>query len=305
MRKGISRKKLCLQLVLCMTEKANNNHAETRHEPFPSSMTAIAIGLILAFIGSTVSSNWSRETMINYVGFGMLLAGIATFVVGLFGTVALAVKNYLNRQEKENGVQIDNPKALLSSIWSVGIGIALAAIGSILASSFQKESLVNYAGFGTQLAGIAVFIISAFEAVRTSANIYVNNKGVNGFGVRKERNLLQRAKNFWRYMRATHMLYNIGGVMFAVSLLFFSLWQLDLIVSGPVWWSEGGRGWSHPNGAYANDNFQSFIWKTTIGQAYDTLFLLIFISFVILFISAFLWPRGRQITAKQEQPGVK
>jgi hypothetical protein len=89
----------------------------------------------------------------------------------------------------------------------------------------------------------------------------------------------------------THTLYNIAGIMTALSLLLFSLWQLDLIVPGPVWWSEGGIGWTHPNGAYADDYFQCFLWKTTIGQAYDTLFLLIFISFIVLFVSVFFWRR--------------
>jgi len=89
------------------------------------------------------------------------------------------------------------------------------------------------------------------------------------------------------------MLYNLAGIMGAMSLLFFGIWQLDLIVSGPVWWSANGSGWSHPNGAYADDYFQCFLWKTTIGQAYDTLFLLIFISFIVLFVSVFLWPRKR------------
>lgn len=82
-----------------------------------------------------------------------------------------------------------------------------------------------------------------------------------------------------------------------MDLLFFSLWQLDLIVSGPVWLSSAphgtGSGWSHLNGgAYSNDYFQCYLWKTTIGQAYDTLFMMIFISFIILFASAFFWPRG-------------
>jgi len=118
--------------------------------------------------------------MINYVGFGMLLAGIAVFVVGLFGTAATAVKNQLDRNETSAGIKVDKPKILFSSIWSIGVGIALTIIGAIVGSSFEKESMMNYAGFGIQLAGIAVFVISTFETVRTSANIYVNYKRANG-----------------------------------------------------------------------------------------------------------------------------
>ena len=94
---------------------------------------------------------------------------------------------------------------------------------------------------------------------------------------------------------------NIAGIIFGFMLStfgsLFALWQLDIIVSGPVWWSSSphgqGIGWTHLNGAYSNDYFQCFLWKTTIGQAYDTLFLLNFalplIGLVILFISIWFW----------------
>jgi hypothetical protein len=55
----------------------------------------------------------------------------------------------------------------------------------------------------------------------------------------------------------------------------FSTWQLDMIACSPVWSS----GWSHPNGRYADDYFQCWIWKTSVGTAYDTFFFLNFISF--------------------------
>jgi hypothetical protein len=78
-------------------------------------------------------------------------------------------------------------------------------------------------------------------------------------------------------------------------------------VSGPVWWSSGeygtGNGWSHPNGAYANDYFQCFIWKTTIGQAYDTLFMLIFIAFIVMFLSAYFWPKHDRAPLRKLKSG--
>lgn len=279
---------------ICMVKKVKTlASTEKKHqEPFPRSMTAIAAGLILAVIGSIITSNWAKDTMINDVGFGILLTGIAILVVGLFGTVAKALKNYLERKETHVGIKVDIPKILFSSIWSIGVGIALTIIGSILGSSYEKETIMNYAGFGMQLAGIAVFVLSAFETARTSANIYMNNKRAHiKLGIKANESFSQRARNFWKYLITTHSLYNIAGIMGATSLLFFSLWQLDIIVSGPVWWSNSGIGWSHPNGAYSDDYFQSFLWKTTVGQAYDTLFLLIFISFIVLFVSVFFWHR--------------
>jgi len=63
-------------------------------------------------------------------------------------------------------------------------------------------------------------------------------------------------------------------ISFAI-LHMFSTWQTDLICVGPVW----SYGWCHPQGRYADDPFQCWIWKTTIGSAYDTLFFLNFLSF--------------------------
>ena len=66
---------------------------------------------------------------------------------------------------------------------------------------------------------------------------------------------------------------------------------------GAIWGSSSpggeGTGWLHPDGAYANQYFQCFLWKTTVGQAYDTLFMLIFLSFIVVFASAFFWPKGQ------------
>ena len=93
-------------------------------------------------------------------------------------------------------------------------------------------------------------------------------------------------------------LVNMAGIMLGLSLVvfgvLFGLWQLDIIVSGPVWhMNPDGSGWAWHNGAYASAYFQCFLWRTTIGQAYDTLFLVIFISaiagFVIAFISLWYW----------------
>ena len=264
---------------------------EKNKEPLPSSMTAIAAGLIILFIGSVISSNWSRDTIINWVGFGMVLVGIGIFVFGIFGTATKALKAYLD-QKASTGIKVNTARLLIRRIWAVGVGIALVLIGAIVGSCYAKETLMNYAGFGLQMAGIAFLVLGAFETARISANIYMSSKCDSEMRGVKKKSFWERARSFWKYLVTTRTLYNIAGVMAALSLLLFSLWQLDLIVSGPVWWSsEYGAGWSHPNGAYADDSFQCFLWKTTIGQAYDTLFLLIFISFILLFVSVFFWRR--------------
>lgn len=67
----------------------------------------------------------------------------------------------------------------------------------------------------------------------------------------------------------------------------FAIWQLDLICVRPVW----EPGWCHPIGRYADDYFQCWLWKTTVGEAYDTLLFLNFISFfgLILVLGWFIY----------------
>jgi hypothetical protein len=158
------------------------------------------------------------------------------------------------------------------------------------------------------LAGTSVFVYGVFETARISAmgllsrklnaastKVINQNNGLSEF--RKEK-FSERIRKTLRNLVATSAILNLSGVMVAMGMLFFSLWQLDMIVSGPVWWesSPTGSGWSWSGpGAYANDYFQCFLWRTTVGQAYDILFSLIFISFIILFASAFFWPRQRNI----------
>lgn len=82
---------------------------------------------------------------------------------------------------------------------------------------------------------------------------------------------------------------NICLIILAAFLLIFGLWQLDLIVSGPVWYGGSDYGWSHASSRYADDYFQCWLWKTTIGGAYDVLFFTIFGSFWVLFAGLWTW----------------
>lgn len=266
---------------------------------FPS-ILSMGIGTVLTVIGSIISRSYAKETMMNYTGFGMLLSGIAILSLGISGILVIILKNRWELNE-------DQPRVVLGGIWSIGIGSMLIIIGTLVASSYAKNTLTNYVGFGMLLAGTGVFVYGVFETARISAMGFLSRKR-NGttakmlsedlidWEFKKKERLPKRFSIIWKNLVRTRAVLNIAGIMAAIGLLFFSLWQLDLIVSGPVWWeaSPYGQGWSWPGpGAYSNDYFQSFLWKTTIGQAYDTLFLLIFISFIILFASAFFWPQLR------------
>jgi hypothetical protein len=246
----------------------------------------MGIGTALTVIGSIISRSFAKETMMNYAGFGMLLSGIAILSLGISGTLVIILKNRWKLNENQTE---DQPRVALGSIWSIGIGSMLIIIGTLVASSYEKNSLTNYAGFGMLLAGTGIFVYGVFETARISAMGFLNRKR-NGTTVKMP------IGTIWKNLVRTRAVLNIAGIMAALGLLFFSLWQLDMIVSGPVWWASSpyGQGWSWSGpGPYADNYFQCFLWKTTIGQAYDTLFLLIFISFIILFASAFFWPRLR------------
>ena len=254
------------------------------------SILSVGIGIVLTVVGSIVAGSYAKETMMNYTGFGMLLVGIAILSLGMSGTVVTILKS--NWRLNEN-LRDSEPRIILGCIWAIGIGSMLIITGSLLASSYAKNTLMNYSGFGMLLAGTGVFVYGLFETVRFSTMGYLSGKWTGSMKQKEE--FPNRLRNFWRNMVKTSAIINLAGVMAAICLLFFSLWQLDLIVSGPVWWqaSPNGAGWSWSGpGAYAKDYFQSFIWKTTVGQAYDTLFMLIFISFIVLFASAFFWPQS-------------
>jgi hypothetical protein len=91
----------------------------------------------------------------------MLLAGIVTSVLGIFAIVTTALKTR-SSQEAPASVKVNKPKVLFLSVWSIGIGIVLTVIGSILGSAYAKNTITNYAGFGVLLTGICVFVLGIF-----------------------------------------------------------------------------------------------------------------------------------------------
>ena len=257
---------------------------------------SLGIGIIVTVAGTVVAGSFVKDSLFNYVGFGALLVGVGFLSGGVSQTVVENLKTRWNLNEYCPGE--NEPRIMLGGIWAICIGAMLVIDGSLIASSYAKTSLMNYGGFGMLLAGTGVFVYGIFQTARISALSamgYLSSRRsrVPCEPVQKEK-LSLRFKRGGRNLVRTSAVFNLAGVMVAMGLLFFSLWQLDLIVSGPVWWQSSpyGQGWSWPGpGAYANDYFQCFLWKTTIGQAYDTLFLLIFISFIVLFVSVFFWSR--------------
>ena len=96
-----------------------------------------------------------------------MLIGIAVLSAGISQTVVLVLKNRWNLNEYCLGE--NEPRIVLGSIWAICIGAMLVINGSLIASSYAKSTLMNYAGFGMLLAGTGVFVYGMFETARISA----------------------------------------------------------------------------------------------------------------------------------------
>ena len=102
--------------------------------------------------------------------------------------------------------------------------------------------------------------------------------------------LQEKIKKAWLWARLRN-LPSIIGVSFSGILMLFGIWQLDLICVGPVWHTWGFVTWFINSNlpVYASEYFECWLWKTTVGEAYNTLLFLIFISWWILLISLWFW----------------
>lgn len=263
-----------------------------------SNILLIGVGVALIIAGFLIAGSYAKESLINYAGIVTLLTGIAVLSVGIAKMVVAILKK---RMYPDGKVSRNEPRIIFGSIWATAIGLMLLINGSLIAGSYEKNSLMNCLGFGMLLAGTSVFVYGLFETARIGTMGYFSSRrdsiSLDVKHAKKKEKISVRLRKFGRNLVKTSAVLNLIGVMVGIGLLFFSLWQLDLIVSGPVWWEESptGSGWSwNGPGAYAREMFQcTELWITTIGQAYDTLFMLIFISFIVVFASAFFWPKGR------------
>ncbi len=202
-----------------------------------NSILSVGIGIVFTLIGSILAGCYAKETIMNYAGFGMLLTGIAILSIGISGTVVAVIKSSLNLNGNRH---YSEPRIILGSIWAIGIGSMLIITGSLIAGSYAKNSLMNYSGFSMLLAGTGVFVYGVFETARFSTMGYLSGKWTRS--AEQKEKLPERVRNFWKNMVKTSAIINLAGVMVAVCVLFFSLWQLDLIVCGPVWWEASPAG---------------------------------------------------------------
>ena len=194
-----------------------------------SSILSIGAGTVLTIVGSILAGCYEKESMMNYTGFGMLIAGVAVLSIGISGVAVTFLRNRWIVNRECSGES--EPRVILGSIWAIGIGLMLVINGSLIASSYAKSTLMNYAGFGMLLAGTGVFVYGLFETARISAMGYLNSRrssllreGMEVCDYKKKEKLSTRLKNFGRNLVKTSAILNLVGVMVAMGLLFFSLW---------------------------------------------------------------------------------
>jgi len=153
---------------------------EKGQEALSGKIKVIVFGLVLAIIGSVISSYYAKATMTNYTGFGMLLAGIAVFVFGMCATATATVKSGLIEGAPPS-IRVNRPKTLCLSIWVIGVGAVLSIIGSLLGGTYAKNTIINDTGFGMLLTGICFFVLGIFGSLLgTLQTQLIKNKGQSG-----------------------------------------------------------------------------------------------------------------------------
>ena len=95
-----------------------------------------------------------------------------------------------------------------------------------------------------------------------------------------------------RFVKTLGRLLPFIGIGVSLLMLVHSLWQIDLICAEPVWRTKDWITWFQKTGYtnYSNMPFQcSFLFKTTVGNAYDYFLSTAVTSWFILAISMWFW----------------
>jgi predicted cation transporter len=157
------------------SKKKRLSRTKKREIPRTNKTEVVVIGLVLAIVGSIIAGSYEKDTLTNFAGFGMLLAGVATCVLGICATAITSLNTRLTQQTPAIS-KAKKPKMLCPSIWAIGIGMILTIIGSVLGSASPKDSMINTAGFAMMLTGICVSVLGAFGAALGLLKIELNKK---------------------------------------------------------------------------------------------------------------------------------
>ena len=79
------------------------------------------------------------------------------------------------------------PKFFISKTQTIGISLVLIIVGTIIAGSFEKGSLINYAGFSTLLVGIVAFVWGTCLVLIANFENRVRRKNPQDYRTKKKR----------------------------------------------------------------------------------------------------------------------
>lgn len=91
------------------------------------------------------------------------------------------------------------------------------------------------------------------------------------------------------------------GIGISLLLLVHSLWQMDLIDVRPIWQTQEWIPWFLKTGLdnYSDMPFQcGFFFRTTIGNANDYYLGMCVVSWFLLLLSMYFYPRVKNVTIK-------
>lgn len=134
-------------------------------KPLLSGLSAIIAGIVFSAAGSDACKSWAKFTIENYVGFGILSAGIVFIVLGIFLLAEGIFKTILAREKRiprwlpSRFSELSSLKSLFQKLHLFACGVALFIVGSLTGSTWAKFTIENYFGFGMLMVGSAALIL--------------------------------------------------------------------------------------------------------------------------------------------------
>lgn len=140
----------------------------TQTRSLTSGIIGLIVGVSLLVAGNQVYAIYYRP--FGYVGFLLMLVGCVVTVLGTFKTVEGIFKRILEKEMKRPKwlpprITEISPNALFHNLRIVSYGLSAALVGSLIASTWAKYSVENYAGFGFLMVGLGALIFGVFGII--------------------------------------------------------------------------------------------------------------------------------------------
>ncbi len=119
---------------------------------------AVTAGVAMFLLGSVTAGEWATQTVANYVGFAVMLAGVFVISFGVFAVVSIVVKEYVVKLKSAKPLLLQE-KWLFRSLWVIAFAVGVSIAGLDIANVWATVSIENYLGYGMLLLGIATLLL--------------------------------------------------------------------------------------------------------------------------------------------------